>query len=192
VTPEDLRDLLARDVVAAAPALLGAMVAHGPMRAQIVETEAYRADDPACHAYRKTTMRNMVLFGPPGYAYVYLNYGMHWMLNLSAHADGDPAGVLIRAAMPLAGLETMRANRPNVKDLDLLSGPGKLCRAFGITRDQNGIDLLAPESPLRIEPGEPVPHILTGPRIGIAKGKGHETPWRFMDADRLEWVSRGK
>ncbi|MGV3613999.1 MAG: DNA-3-methyladenine glycosylase [Fimbriimonas sp.] len=191
MTSEDLRDLLAHDVVAAAPALLGAIIVHGEMRARIVETEAYRAaDDPACHAYRKTTMRNMVLFGPPGLAYVYFNYGMHWMLNVSAHPDGDAAGILFRAAEPLAGLEEMRANRPGIVDKELLTGPGKLCKAFGITRDQNGMDLLDPHSDLRIEPGEPVAHVVAGPRIGIAEGKGHEIPWRFIDADRAHWASR--
>lgn len=186
-----MRDLLNRDVVAATPALLGAILVRGEMRARIVETEAYRAaDDPACHAYRKTTMRNMVLFGPPGLAYVYLNYGMHWMLNISAHPDGDAAGILFRAAEPLAGLEEMRANRPGIADKELLTGPGKLCKAFGITRDLNGIDLLDPTSELRLELGEPVENVVIGPRIGIAEGKGHDTPWRFMDGDRLEWVSR--
>ena len=164
---------------------------RGEMRARIVETEAYRgSDDPACHAYRKTAMRNMVLFGPPGLAYVYFNYGMHWMLNVSAHPEGDAAGILIRAAEPLAGIELMRANRPNVPDRELLNGPGKLAKAFGITKEENGIDLLHPGSPLRIETAVPAPQIVTGPRVGIAEGKGHETPWRFMDADRLEWVSR--
>ena len=186
-----MRDLLNRDVVAATPALLGAILVRGEMRARIVETEAYRAaDDPACHAYRKTTMRNMVLFGPPGLAYVYLNYGMHWMLNISAHPDGDAAGILFRAAEPLAGLEEMRANRPRIKDGELLTGPGKLCKAFGITRDLNGIDLLDPSSELRLELGERVENVVIGPRIGIAEGKGHDTPWRFMDGDRLAWVSR--
>lgn len=186
-----MRDLLNRDVVAAAPALLGAILVRGEMRARIVETEAYRAaDDPACHAYRKTTMRNMVLFGPPGLAYVYLNYGMHWMLNISAHPDGDAAGILFRAAEPLAGLEEMRSNRPGIADKELLTGPGKLCKAFGIDRDFNGIDLLDPTSELRLELAEPVKKILVGPRIGIAEGKGHDTPWRFMDADRTPWVSR--
>jgi DNA-3-methyladenine glycosylase len=191
MNPKEMRDLLNRDVVAATPALLGAILVRGEMRARIVETEAYRAaDDPACHAYRKTTMRNMVLFGPPGLAYVYLNYGMHWMLNISAHPDGDAAGILFRAAEPLTGLEEMRANRPGIKDAELLTGPGKLCKAFGITRDLNGIDLLDPSSELRLELSEPVENVVIGPRIGIAEGKGHDTPWRFMDGDRLEWVSR--
>jgi len=191
MTFEALRDLLRRDVVAAAPALLGATLVRGAIRARIVETEAYRAaDDPACHAYRKTTMRNMVMFGEPGYAYVYLNYGMHWMLNISAHPEGDAAAVLIRAAEPLAGIEEMRANRPGIADAELLTGPGKLCRALGITRDDNGVDLLDPSTQLRIEPGEPVLTVVTGPRIGIAEGKGHEIPWRFMEADRMQWVSR--
>lgn len=186
-----MRDLLRRDVVAAAPALVGAILVRGEMRARIVETEAYRAaDDPACHAYRKTTMRNMVLFGPPGLAYVYFNYGMHWMLNISAHPDGDAAGILFRAAEPLAGLDEMRANRPGIADRELLTGPGKLCKAFGIDREFNGLDLLDPASELRLEIGEPVSRIVTGPRIGIAEGKGHEIPWRFMDSDRLGWVSR--
>lgn len=186
-----MRELLAHDVVAAAPALLGAILVHGDMRARIVETEAYRADDdPACHAYRKTTMRNMVLFGPPGLAYVYFNYGMHWMLNISAHPDGDAAGILFRAAEPLAGLDQMRANRPGIADKELLSGPGKLCKAFGIDRECNGLDLLDPSSPLRLEIGEPGRKVLIGPRIGIAEGKGHDTPWRFMDADRTAWISR--
>lgn len=190
MTPSELRDLLRRDVVAAAPALLGATLVYGEMRARIVETEAYRADDPACHAYRKTTMRNMVMFGEPGYAYIYLNYGMHWMLNISAHEPGDPAAVLVRAAEPIAGIETMRENRPRVSDAELINGPGKLCRAFGITREQNGVDLLG-TGELRIEPTpSPVVEVLTGPRIGIAEGKGHEIPWRFMDAERLRWISR--
>jgi DNA-3-methyladenine glycosylase len=191
VTSEELRDLLRRDVVAAAPALLGAILVRGELRARIVETEAYRADDPACHAYRKTTMRNMVLFGEPGRAYVYLNYGMHWMLNVSAHESGEAAGILIRAAEPLEGLEQMRANRGGVPDQELLSGPGKLAKAFGITRDENDLDLLSVESHLRILPSpSPVGRVLAGPRIGIAEGKGHEIPWRFMDAERLAWVSK--
>lgn len=193
MTPGELRDLLRADVLQAAPELLGATLVRGDMRARIVETEAYRADDPACHAFGKTSMKNMVLFGDPGLAYVYLNYGVHWMLNVSAHESGDAAGILIRAAEPLEGIDRMRQNRGAVRDADLLSGPGKLAKAFAITNTFNGIDLLDPASELHFEPRpQGVVRVVTGPRIGISEGKGHETPWRFMDADGLEWISRPK
>ncbi|RYG36352.1 DNA-3-methyladenine glycosylase [bacterium] len=186
-----MRAVLERDVLEASQRLLGCILVHGPMRARIVETEGYRAeDDPACHAYRKTTMRNAAMFGPPGRAYVYLNYGMHWMLNVSAHPNGQAAAVLIRAAEPLEGLERMRENRGVEAVGNLLSGPGKLCRAFGIDRGLNDIDLLDPSSELRIESAPPPGRILTGPRIGLAIGKAHDFPWRYVDADRIEWASR--
>jgi len=192
LTQAELRESLRNDVVQAARDLLGATLVYGSMQARIVETEAYRGeDDPACHAYRKTTMRNMVMFGEPGHAYVYLNYGMHWMLNVSAHEPRRAAAVLVRAAEPLAGIEGMQANRGVERLEDLLSGPGKLCRAFGITRDDNGSDILAANSPLRISAAEEsVREIVAGPRIGIAEGKGHDIPWRFMEAERMKWVSK--
>lgn len=188
---ESLRTVLEDDVLAASRRLLGCFLVRGPLRARIVETEGYRAeDDPACHAYRKETMRNAVMFGPPGRAYVYLNYGMHWMLNVSAHEDRRAAAVLIRAAEPLEGLDLMREAR-GVEDVrNLLSGPGKLCKAFGIDRSLNGIDLLDPDSELRIESGPATQRTLTGPRIGLAIGKAHDFPWRYADADRIEWVSK--
>ncbi|CAN5710995.1 DNA-3-methyladenine glycosylase [soil metagenome] len=188
---EPLRAVLERDVLEASQRLLGCFLVRGPLRARIVETEGYRAeDDPACHAYRKATMRNAVMFGPPGHAYVYLNYGMHWMLNVSAHPEGRAAAVLIRAAEPLEGLDLMREGR-GVEDVkNLLSGPGKLCRAFGIDRSLNDIDLFDPASELRIEPAPQAQRILTGPRIGLAIGKAHDFPWRYADADRIEWVSK--
>lgn len=159
--------------------------------ARIVEVEAYRAeDDPACHAYRSRTLRNETMWGEPGHAYVYLNYGVHWMLNISAHEPGRAAAALVRAAEPLEGWDEFREARPGVSDAELLRGPGKLCRAFGITRADEGIDLFDPSSELRVEwTGEDVP-IAIGPRIGLAKGKGEDLPWRFADASRLEWVSR--
>ncbi|AIE85147.1 DNA-3-methyladenine glycosylase [Fimbriimonas ginsengisoli] len=192
MTQEQLRDLLRQDVVAAAPALLGSTLVYGPMRARIVETEAYRGeDDPACHAYRKSSMKNMVLFGEPGHAYIYLNYGVHWMLNISAHRSGDAAGILVRAAEPIEGIEQMRINRPGVADEELLNGPGKLCKGFGITQAVNGVDLLDLAGELHIEAApEPVAKVITGPRIGLATGKWHDVPWRFIEADRLRWVSR--
>jgi DNA-3-methyladenine glycosylase len=195
----DLIDLLRRDVLKAAPALLGATIVWGDLRARVVETEAYRGeDDPACHAYGKTKMRNMGLFGEPGRAYIYFNYGVHWMLNITAHEPGHGAGILFRAAEPLSGLNIMRTSRMGqsgrqIEDRNLLSGPGKLCRAFGITGEQNGLELIANTSGLHIVPAEhPVTNVIRGPRVGIAKGKWHEVPWRFVDGDRLNWVSAPK
>jgi DNA-3-methyladenine glycosylase len=189
-----LRGLLYEDVVAAAPALLGGILVWGEMRARIVETEAYRGeDDPACHAFGRTSMRNMNLFASPGTAYVYFNYGVHWMLNIVAHEEGRAAAVLIRAAQPLAGLEYMRDRRPVARDRDLLSGPGKLCHAYGISGQQNGIDLLAAGDGLRILASQaPATNVVATPRIGIAEGKWHDVPWRFVDGDRMDWVSRGR
>jgi len=135
-------------------------------------------------------MRNMALFGEPGHAYIYFNYGVHWMLNVTAHEPGRGAGVLIRAAEPIEGLDEMRANRGVEKVGDLLSGPGKLCRALEITKAENGLDLLDGNPVLRLEVGETVSEIAVGPRVGIAVGKGHETPWRFIDAARVRWASK--
>lgn len=188
----ELLELLTQDVVAAAPALLGSVLIRGSMRARIVEVEAYRSDDPACHAYQRRTPRTEVLYGPPGMAYVYFNYGVHWMLNVVAHPPGDAAGILIRAAEPLEGLDEMRANRGVMKDRDLLSGPGKLAKAFGITGADNGLDLLAAESAdmILLPPSSPVTDVRVGPRVGIAEGKWHDVPWRFMDGGAMQWVSR--
>jgi DNA-3-methyladenine glycosylase len=133
------------------------------------------------------------MFGTPGLAYVYFTYGMHWMLNVVCHGEGDAAAILIRAAEPLDGLEEMRARRPKARnDFDILSGPGKIAAAFDIDRRFYGIDLLNPESELRIEPGEPCNRVLVGTRIGLAKGKGDDLPWRFIDGDRLRWISPPK
>ncbi len=130
------------------------------------------------------------MFGPPGRAYVYFNYGCHWMLNLSALPAGSPAAILIRAAQPVEGLEVFFRNRPKAKtERDLLSGPGKLCAAFGIEASLNGADLLSTEG-LHLESGDSPAQIVAGPRVGLAEGRGHLTPWRFVDADSLSWVSR--
>ncbi|HEY0866444.1 MAG TPA: DNA-3-methyladenine glycosylase [Fimbriimonas sp.] len=192
---QSLLDLLTTDVLQAAPALLGWDLVRGTRRARIVETEAYAQDDPACHAFRGMTKRNAVLFGHPGNAYVYFTYGCHWMLNVAAHEHGIAAAVLIRAAEPLEGLDEMRIHRPGVKDAELLNGPGKLAKAFGITGEDNGVWLLGgreasgvEREELLLEPGIDVERIVTGPRIGITLGT--ELPWRYMDADHLKWVSR--
>ncbi len=189
---EQLRETLLQSVLDGAPALLGWDLVRGGLRARLVEVEAYRgADDPGSHAFRGPRPRTCAMFGPPGFAYVYFTYGNHWMLNVTAEPEGTGAAVLVRAAMPFFGIEAMRERRPKAKaDSDLLSGPGKLAAAFAIDRALYGIDLLDPESELRLEPGEPPTGILVGTRIGLAKGQGDDLPWRFVDAGRIEWTSR--
>lgn len=189
--PNELRRILEKDVLLASQAILGWELVRGNLRARIVEVEAYRHDDPACHAFGKTKMKNMALYAKPGLAYVYFNYGNHWMLNVVAHEEGDAAAILIRAALPLSGQEEMFERRPKaLREVDLLSGPGKLAAAFDVTSAQNMTDLLDPGSDLHLEPGQPPAKVITGPRVGIAIGKAHDYPWRFIDADALEWTSR--
>lgn len=182
--------LLRRDVVAAAPRLLGWHLVLGEMRARIVEVEAYRTpDDPGCHAHHGRSPKCESMFHTAGLAYVYFTYGNHWMLNVVAHDVGDAAAILIRAAEPLEGLDQMRMQRPRARrDEDLLSGPGKLTAAFGIDRRFDRTSLL--EGELRIEYGDPPAKILIGTRVGLAQGKGDDLPWRFVDAGALRWVSR--
>lgn len=151
---------------------------------RIVETEAYFGqDDPAAHAYAGKTERNAVLFGPPGHAYVYFIYGMHWCLNVSCEPDGQPGGVLFRGIEPLTGLETMARLRGTANRKLLASGPGRLCQAMGITRaGQNGADVTDRDSDLQIwddgyEPGR----VRVTPRIGISKAV--ERPHRYLLGD---------
>lgn len=188
----ELESVLKQDVVAAAPLLLGWRLIRGDLEARIVEVEAYRSDEPAAHSYNKTKMKNMAMFGPPGHAYVYFNYGVHWMLNLVAHGEGDAAAILIRAAEPIRGQETFRERRPKAKrEEDLLSGPGKLAAAFEIGPSDNALPLLNTTEGLHLLPPiTPTEHVAIGTRVGIAIGKAHDLPWRFADADRLRWVSR--
>ena len=191
MTAEELRAVLKRDVLEGARRLLGCEIHHPGGIARIVETEAYRgSDDPGCHAFGKTKMKNMALFGPPGHAYVYLSYGMHQMLNVACLSEGDAAGVLIRALRPTELIEYDKScNHPPGRASDLYRGPGRLARALGVTPAMNGLDLLDPENPLWIEPGAPVAEILAGPRIGLAPGKGETLPWRYVYAAEIAWVS---
>lgn len=189
---ERLRFALAGPVVEAARTLLGWDLVYGPVRARIVETEAYDgAGDPGSHAFRGRTPRNATMFGPPGLAYVYFTYGNHWMLNVACGAEGHGAAALIRAARPLEGQEILRARRAKARtDRDLLSGPGKLAQAFGLDRSFDGIDLLDAASALRLAAGKPPAGIVQGVRIGLAPGKGDDLAWRFGDADAGAWWSR--
>ena len=163
--------------------LLGAVLEHrtdeGTVRGRIVETEAYLGpDDPACHAAAGLTARTRFLFGPPGRAYVYFIYGMHWCFNAVTREEGHGSAVLIRALEPISGLEHMRRRRGVERDVDLTSGPARLCDAFGIDREQNGVRL--DRGPLRILSGAQLPDedVLVTPRIGIRKAA--DWPLRFL------------
>ena len=168
----------ARPVLEVAPELLGCVVEYRGASGVIVETEAYHASEPACHAYAGLTARNQVLSGPPGTAYVYRSYGVHALLNAVCEDAGVGAAVLIRALEPLDGLAGMRARRGLERPEDLCSGPGKLTQALDIRLEHNGGDLET--GPVRIwgpAPGwEGVEHVV-GLRVGITKAA--ELPWRF-------------
>jgi DNA-3-methyladenine glycosylase len=141
----------------------------------IVEVEAYHHTDPAAHSFRGRTERNAVMFGPPGYAYVYRSYGIHWCMNCVCEPEGSASAVLIRALAPTAGIETMRRRR-GLDELRLLcSGPGRLCQALGITRDHNGLPL--DRAPFELRACTGTPEIVVGPRIGISQAVDH--PWRY-------------
>ncbi len=144
----------------------------------IVEVEAYIGEsDPACHAAPGPTKRNAPLYGPPGFAYVYFNYGVHWLVNAVTESEGSPAAVLIRALEPLDGLATMRRRRARkVPDHELCRGPGNLTRAMGITGAQNREDLCGPHLYIEDRGLPPAHEIAWGPRIGITVGTERE--WR--------------
>jgi len=156
---------------------------------RIVETEAYVGPhDPACHAYGgRRTQRTRWLYGPPGTAYIYFTYGMHWCLNAVTGRVGYPAAVLIRALEPVAGLATMRRRRAGVPDRALCAGPARLCAALAITGRLNGAALQ--RGPLRIVrlPAAPRRRIVTTPRIGITRAV--DWPLRYLLGDSV-WVSK--
>jgi DNA-3-methyladenine glycosylase len=176
---------LERGPVAVAPWLLNKVLVSGERAGRIVEVEAYHgANDAASHAYRGRTPRTAVMFGPPGFLYVYFTYGMHWCANVVCGPEGEAAAVLVRALEPTRGLEAMRLARPAARlDRDLCNGPAKLCQALGITGADTGADLLAPgPAPLRLlDDGTPPPRRPgRGTRIGIKEAT--EKRWRFWVA----------
>jgi DNA-3-methyladenine glycosylase len=156
---------------------------------RIVETEAYVGpDDPACHGYHaRRTRRNASLFAPPGTAYVYFTYGMHWCLNAVTEAPGFPAAVLIRALEPVAGLATMRRRRGAVPDRELCSGPARLCEALGVTGHDDGVSLTRGRLRVLRNPSRQRFGIIVTPRIGITRAA--DWPLRFLVEDS-PWVSR--
>jgi DNA-3-methyladenine glycosylase len=169
------RRFFARSVHKVAPELIGATLLVDGCGGRIVEVEAYHHTDPAAHSYVGRTERNAVMFGPPGFAYVYRSYGIHWCLNFVCEADGSASAILIRALEPTEGLARMRRRRGLDDPRDLCSGPGKLAQALGVTRKHYGLPLDRPPFVLLPRP-EPV-EVVTGVRIGITKAA--DLPWRY-------------
>ena len=156
------RPFFARSVHEVAPELIGATLLIDDVGGRIVEVEAYHHTDPAAHSFRGMTDRNAVMFGPPGYAYVYRSYGIHWCLNFVCDRPGRAEAVLIRALEPTHELDVMRARRGVDAVRSLCSGPGKLCQALAVTREHDGLPLDRP--PLALYECDETPPIVTGPR----------------------------
>jgi DNA-3-methyladenine glycosylase len=165
--------------------LLGAVVDHAGVRLRLTEVEAYDgANDPASHAYRGQTARNAVMFGPPGHAYVYFTYGMHFCVNLVCGPPGIASAVLLRAGEVVAGHDLAVARRPRSSPRDLARGPARLTQALAIDRDLDGVDVTRPTSALQVMAGAAVADgvVCRGPRVGISRAI--EWPWRlWIDGD---------
>ena len=169
------RAYFGRSVHEVAPDLIGAALLVNGVGGIIVEVEAYHHTEPAAHSFNGPTPRNRVMFGPPGFLYVYRSYGIHWCMNFVCEAEGSASAVLLRALEPTHGLAAMRRRR-NVDDPRMLcSGPGKLTQALGITHAQNGFSLDAPPFALYARVGDV--EVATGIRIGLTKAV--ELPWRY-------------
>lgn len=176
------RHFYRRDPRAVAPELLHKLLARGGRVGRIVEVEAYAgAEDPASHAFRGPTPRNATMFGPPGRLYVYLSYGVHWCANVVCAEEGVAGAVLVRALAPVAGVEEMRAARPAARRLtDLCSGPGKLCQALGITRADDGADLVDGNRGVVVADDGTAPPEAPGNTVRIGLTAGADAPWRWF------------
>ena len=165
--------------------LLGTTLSHGGVSIRITEVEAYDgSNDPASHAYRGLTARNQVMFGPPGYAYVYFTYGMHFCVNVVCGPVGIASAVLVRAGEVIAGGSAARERRPTSTARDLARGPARLTKALAIGREGNGLDVTSAHSPLQLRSGSPIDdtEVRRGPRVGISQAA--DWPWRlWIDGD---------
>jgi DNA-3-methyladenine glycosylase len=169
------RGFFARSVHEVAPELIGATFLVDGIGGPIVEVEAYHHTDPAAHSFAGPTARNAVMFGPPGYVYVYRSYGVHWCVNFVCEAEHSASAVLIRALMPTKGLPTMRRRRGLADERLLCAGPGRLCEALAITRAYNGMAL--DRAPFALFARTSPVEIAAGPRVGISKAT--DLPWRY-------------
>jgi DNA-3-methyladenine glycosylase len=175
VTTQLRREFFARSVHDVAPELVGATLLVDGVGGVIVEVEAYDHEDPAAHGFRGRTARNAAMFGPPGHAYVYRSYGLHWCLNLVCEEAGSASAVLLRALEPIHGADAMRERRGLTDERLLCAGPGRLCQALAVTRAHDALPLDEPPFELAARAREP--EIVRGPRIGLSKAV--EQPWRY-------------
>jgi DNA-3-methyladenine glycosylase len=169
------RAFFARSVLEVAPDLIGVTLLVNGVGGIIVEVEAYHHSEPAAHSFNGPTPRNLVMFGPPGFSYVYRSYGIHWCVNFVCEKAGSASAVLIRALQPTHGIPTMRRRRGLHDERSLCSGPGKLCEALAITIKQSELPLDAP--PIALHARTEKPDIVTGVRIGLTKAV--DLPWRY-------------
>ncbi|MFG3593017.1 DNA-3-methyladenine glycosylase [Bradyrhizobium sp. RDI18] len=169
------RSFFDRSVHEVAPDLIGATLLVDGVGGTIVEVEAYHHLDPAAHSFRGPTPRNRVMFGPPGFAYVYRSYGIHWCVNFVCEEEGSASAVLIRALQPTHGIPAMRRRRGQQDERALCSGPGKLCEALGITIKHNELPL--DRSPIALHARMGSLDVAAGVRIGITKAI--DLPWRY-------------
>ena len=184
--PQLRRDFFARSVHEVAPDLIGTTFLVDGVGGVIVEVEAYDQEDPASHGFRGPTPRTQSMFGPPGHAYVYRSYGIHWCINFVCDVEGRAEAALIRALEPTHGLDLMRERRGVATDRGLCSGPGRLCQALGITREHDGVAL--DEPPFELHAREETPQIVTTRRVGITRAT--ELSWRYL-LRGSPYVSRG-
>lgn len=169
------RSFFARDVHDVARELIGATLLVDGVGGTIVEVEAYDQEDPASHGFGGLTTRNASMFGPPGHAYVYRSYGVHWCLNLVTGDPGRASAVLLRALEPIRGLDTMRRRRRVEAERLLCAGPGRLCQALGVTREHDGLPL--DREPFALLARAREAEVVTAPRVGITRAV--ELPWRY-------------